>query len=284
MNEFGVTLSLQADGAADPSAEARRLESLGFDFVSMWDHLPGTTPAYETWTTLTWVAARTDRIRLLTNVLGLPYRSPAVLAKMAESLQRLSGGRLILGLGAGGNNDEFRALGLPERTPAEKIVALDEALQIIKRLWHEDEPFSFEGRHYQVHDAVISPKPEAPIPIWLGSYGPKSLKLLGREADGWIPSLPYMPPDRAVEAMDTIKRAAKDAGRDPSDITLGYNVGVKVGEGATSSRAIAGPAKQVAEKVHEFLDLGFSAINFWVGQNREEQHERLASDVLPLLR
>ncbi|MGH2812691.1 MAG: LLM class flavin-dependent oxidoreductase [Actinomycetota bacterium] len=280
---FGVTISLQAGPGKDPAAEARHAEQLGFDFVSMWDHLPGEQASYETWTALSWMAARTEKLGLVTNVLGLPYRSPAVLAKMAESLHRLSGGRLVLGLGAGGTDEEFRSLGLPVRTRREKIDALEEALEVIHGLWTRPEPFSFEGRHYQLRDALISPKPETPIPIWLGTYGPRGLRLLGRRADGWIPSLPYAPPDTVPSRIETIRRAAKDAGRDPDDLTLAYNVGVKIGEGASSSRGIAGSPEEVAAAVGGFLEMGFSTINFFLGGDRAAQRERLAGEILPLL-
>ncbi|MGH2651238.1 MAG: LLM class flavin-dependent oxidoreductase, partial [Actinomycetota bacterium] len=110
---FGVTVIPSASDRSDPVGEARHAEELGFDLVTLWDHLYGTRPSYETWTLLTWMAASTSRISVGTNVLGLPYRNPVVIAKMAETLDRLSGGRLILGLGAGGNDAEFEAFGLP---------------------------------------------------------------------------------------------------------------------------------------------------------------------------
>jgi probable F420-dependent oxidoreductase len=277
---FGTSIPLQTD--ADPAEEARTAEGLGFDFVSVTDHLPGKDPTFETWTALTWAAASTHRVKLLTNVLGLPYRHPSVLAKMAESLNRLSGGRLILGLGGGGNNEEFRALGLPVRTPREKVDSLSEALDIIKGIWTES-PMSYDGGYYELHDALVTPKPGSPIPIWLGSYGPRSLRVLGRKADGWIPSYVFMPPDEAAKRIEIIRRVAKDAGRDPDGLTYAYNVGVKIGEGAASSRAIAGSSEQVAEKINGFFEIGFTVINFWVGQDRREQLERIAKEVIPLL-
>ena len=116
---MGLNLSTSAAEGADPVADAVRAEELGFDFVSVSDHLHGTHPTFETWTLLTWIAAATTRIGVVSNVLGLPYRSPAVLAKMAETLDRMSGGRFVLGLGAGGMDAEFAGFGLPVRTPGE---------------------------------------------------------------------------------------------------------------------------------------------------------------------
>ena len=104
MTRFGVSIVPSASGRSDPVAEARRAEELGLDHVSIWDHPHGERPSLETWTLLTWIAARTERIGLATDVLGLPFRLPALTAKMAETLDRLSGGRVILGLGGGGND------------------------------------------------------------------------------------------------------------------------------------------------------------------------------------
>src|SRR5437868_1743533 len=95
---IGVSLSTSAAPDADPVRDARRAEELGYDFLTVSDHPSGTHATYETWTVLTWVAAHTERIGLMTNVLGLPYREPVIVAKMAESLDRLSGDRFILGL------------------------------------------------------------------------------------------------------------------------------------------------------------------------------------------
>lgn len=123
----GVLIVPSASGRSDPFAEARRAEELGFDLVCLWDHPLGDHPSLETWTLLTWIAARTDRIALATDVLAVPFRLPALTAKMAETLDRLSGGRLILGLGGGGSDHEIAGLGAPARTPMEKVDGLGEA-------------------------------------------------------------------------------------------------------------------------------------------------------------
>src|SRR6266705_4535521 len=124
---FGLGLSTSARPGTDPAADARRAEDLGFDFVSASDHPCGTHPTYETWTMLSWIAAATSRIRVATRVLGVPYRAPPMVAKMAETLDRLSVGRLILGLGGGYSDDEFRAFGLGVPSPAERVAGLGEA-------------------------------------------------------------------------------------------------------------------------------------------------------------
>jgi probable F420-dependent oxidoreductase len=281
--QFGLSLSTSAAPGADPVADARAAEALGFDLVTVSDHLAGTHPTFETWTLLTWVAAATAQIRLAPTVLGLPYRAPAVTAKMAESLDRLSGGRLILGMGAGGSDAEFASFGLPVRTPREKVDALDEAIRIVRGLWSEAR-YSFEGTHYTLRDAPLEPKPGRHIPIWTGSYGPRSLAVTGRLADGWNPSKAYAPPELVSGMRDQVRRAAADAGRDPDAITCAYNVSVDLREGAPPDpRVVAGAPEHVAERLAEFVRLGFSTICFWV-RGGGDARERLASEVIPAVR
>src|SRR5436305_3673109 len=220
---FGTSLSTSAARGADPVGDARRAEALGFDFLTVSDHLHGTHPTFETWTVLTWAAAHTERIGLVTNVLGLPYRHPSVVAKMAESLDRLSGGRLTLGLGAGGNNQEAAGFGLVQRSPREKIDALREAVELIRTFWRE-ETVTYQGAHFQADEGRIEPKPQRSIPIWLGTYGPRGIELTGRLANGWTPSLPYLPLPRAIEMRKRLRAAAEAAGRSPDNVVCNYNV------------------------------------------------------------
>ena len=285
MRRFGVSIVPSASGRSDPVTEAVRAEELAFDIVSVWDHPHGDRPSFETWTLLTWIAARTSRIRVATNVLGLPFRLPALTAKMAESLDRLSNGRLILGLGAGGSNAEFAGLGAPVRSRTEKVEALQEALAVIRGVW-SDSPFSFEGHHYLNEAAVVEPKPERAIPIWLGTYGPRALALTGRAADGWIPSMGPSTPDEAASKMRAVRAAAEGAGRDPDSLDYVYNVGVRIGgpPPEDAERRVAGEADEVIERLLQFLDIGFTVLNFWLGGRREEQAERMATEILPTLR
>jgi probable F420-dependent oxidoreductase len=281
--DLGFGVSINASAGLDPATEAMHSESLGFDMATVSDHLAGTRPTNETWTMLTWMAGATERIRLGTDVLGLPYRHPAVLAKMAETLDRLSGGRLTLGLGGGGANAEFRAFGLPVRSPREKVDAQAEALRVIRGLW-EGEDVTYEGRHFSLHGATIAPRPENPIPIWMGSYGNRSLALVGREADGWIPSLPYAPPGRYVAMRDRVRKSAEEAGRDPDDITCAYNVGVRIDERAEKSdRVVTGGVDEVVERLAGFVGMGVNFLNLWPAGGADLR-ERLAEEVVPVLR
>lgn len=280
---FGIGLSTAATPGADPAADAREAEALGFDLLTVSDHLHGPTPSFETWTVLAWAAAATSRIRVAPLVLGLPYRPPPVVAKMAESLHRLSGGRLILGLGGGGADAEFAAFGLPVRRPREKVDALEEAIRLIRELWSAPD-VTFTGRYFQTQGAQLEPKPMAPIPIWTGSYGPRSLAVTGRMADGWNPSYPFAPPDVVGDKRRLVLRAAEEAGRDPDAITCAYNVVVSIHEGAADHpRVVTGGPGQVAERLVDLCRLGFSVLNIWI-RGGSEQRERLAHEVLPAVR
>jgi alkanesulfonate monooxygenase SsuD/methylene tetrahydromethanopterin reductase-like flavin-dependent oxidoreductase (luciferase family) len=283
---LGLSIPTAAAPGADPVAAARRAEDLGFDFVSASDHLHGRQPTYEPWTMLSWIAAATSRIRVATRVLGVPYRPPAVLAKMAETFDRLSGGRLILGLGGGAVDEEFRAFGLPVRSPRDKVDGLEEAIRIARGMWSRP-GFTFQGRLYRTDGADLEPKPDRRIPIWLGTYGNRALALTGRLADGWIPSLAYAPPDRVVAMRERVLGAAVAAGRDPGEITCAYNVGVRVDERATAEEAavVVGSPEAVTERLLGFCSLGFDALSLIpVGPDHREQAERLGREVVPALR
>jgi len=268
---FGINVPATTD--VDPVALARQAESLGYDFVSAADHPCGASPTRETWTMLTWIAANTSRIRVATRVLGVPYRPPAMVAKMAETLDRLSGGRLILGLGGGYSDEEFRAFGLTVPTPRDKVDGLDEAITIMHGLWSK-QAFSFGGRLYQTDSADLEPKPEHHIPIWLGTFGDRALRVTGRRADGWIPSAGYVPDDELLVMHRKVLTAAAEAGRDPAEITCALNLGV----------AADHTAAQVAGRVARFLAAGFTAINFMPsGPSLPDQVHRIAAELIPVL-
>jgi alkanesulfonate monooxygenase SsuD/methylene tetrahydromethanopterin reductase-like flavin-dependent oxidoreductase (luciferase family) len=283
--QFGLSISPGADPGADPVGFACRAEQLGYDFVSASDHPCGSSPTYETWTMLSWIAAATSQIRVGSRVLGVPYRPPAMVAKMAETLHRLSGGRLILGLGGGYSDDEFRAFGLRVPTPAEKVAGLEEAIRIAHGLWTQP-AFSFDGRIFHTEAAELSPKPERPIPIWLGTFGPRALALTGRLADGWIPSLGHAGPETIPAMRERVVAGAREAGRDPDAITLAYHIESRVqGEADPRQSVVCGPAEQVAERLAGFARLGFSAFSFApFGPDPDEQAQLLATQVVPAVR
>jgi alkanesulfonate monooxygenase SsuD/methylene tetrahydromethanopterin reductase-like flavin-dependent oxidoreductase (luciferase family) len=274
-------------GPFDPDAlvaDAVRAESLGFDLFSLPDHLHSDQPTVESWTALAFVAAATERLVVMTNVLGVPYRSPAVTAKMAETLDRLSGGRLVLGLGSGGYDPEFSAFGLPERSRGEKVTALGEAIRIIRGL-SEEPTFTFDSQHYQVREARIEPKPAHRIPIWAGAYGPRALRLTGALADGWIPSIGRLGLERAIELRTAVLAGFHQAGRGAERFTWATNIVVGSETGQTAWEGwhqLLGDSKTVTDHLIEIVEAGFSVIN--VAFQIPDAIERFAAEVIPSVR
>jgi alkanesulfonate monooxygenase SsuD/methylene tetrahydromethanopterin reductase-like flavin-dependent oxidoreductase (luciferase family) len=261
---------------------AQSADELGFDLFSLSDHLHSDQPTLEPWTALSWLAGRTSRIELATNVLGLPYREPAVLAKAAETLDRVSDGRLVLGLGAGGYDHEFEAFGLKVRTPGAKITAQREAIRILRGLW-AGEPEVFTGKEFSVRDARITPTPGHRIPIWLGAYGPKALELTGQLADGWLPSFGRIDLPKAIQLRDAVRKAAVDAGRDPDDITYAANLTTRVDPTQTSYPGlVTGSVDAVVRQIVEVVRAGFTFL--LLGPQSVTDQELLAREVIPAVR
>src|SRR3954469_24153731 len=190
--EFGI---FPVPNAADADVLLERVtaaEQAGLDLVGIQDH-PYQRRFLDTWSLIPFLAARTSRIRFFPDVANLPLRPPAVLAKAAATIDLLSQGRFELGLGAGAFWEGIGAMGGPQRTPRESVDALEEAIQIIRLMWSGERTIDFEGEHYTVRGLHPGPQPAHDIGIWLGAYGPRMMRVVGRLADGWIPSLPRMP-------------------------------------------------------------------------------------------
>jgi alkanesulfonate monooxygenase SsuD/methylene tetrahydromethanopterin reductase-like flavin-dependent oxidoreductase (luciferase family) len=214
--------------ATDPASTVGQIlaaDETGLDFVGVQDH-PYQGRFFDTWTLLSYLAGRTERVRFVPDVLNLPLRSPAVVAKSVASLDVLSGGRVELGLGAGAFWDAVEAMGGPRRTAKESVDALEEALAIIRGFWSGERSVSFQGQHYSVKGVHPGPPPAHPVGIWLGAYGPRMLRLTGRLADGWLPSLGghYLTPEDVPGRQGAIDEAARAAEREPADIERAVNV------------------------------------------------------------
>jgi len=218
---FGVFITPSTDAPSGTVDLAVLAEDLGLDLVTFQDH-PYQPALLDTWTLLSWVAARTHRVHVSANVLSLPSRPAAVLARAAASLDLLSGGRFELGIGPGTFWDALEAMGLPRRTPAaESVTALEEAIQVIRGTWDTTGrgPLVVDGRHYSVRGAKRGAAPAHAIPVVLGAYGPRMLRLTGSTADGWVPTMSYLGPGDLKDGNAAIDAAAIDAGRDPSSIS-----------------------------------------------------------------
>jgi len=267
--------------AADPLIQlARQAERLGLDCVAVQDH-PYQRRFVDTWTLLSMIAASTSRIGLFPDVANLPLRQPAVLAKAAASLDLLSGGRFDLGLGAGGFWDAIEAYGGPRRSPGESLAALEEAIDVIRLVWSGERNLRFEGQHYQLKGAHSGPVPESPISIWLGVYGPRALRLAGRKADGWVPSLRGdLKP--VLDKTAQLDNAAAEAGRDPAEIRRLLNVNGEITDG-TSSGFLRGPVDQWVDQVTDLVVThGFDTFILWA--DGEGQLAKFAEEVAPAVR
>ncbi|HWG63670.1 MAG TPA: LLM class flavin-dependent oxidoreductase [Streptosporangiaceae bacterium] len=282
---FGVGVPASAAPGDDPVGFAQEAERLGYDFVSAADHPCGANPTYESMTMLTWIAAHTSRINVASRVLAVPFRRPAMVAKLAASLEVLSGGRFILGLGGGYSDPETAALGGPVLSPAEKIDGLAEAIQVIRGAWTHS-GYSQHGRHHSVHDLTMEPKPTGPIPVWLGTFGPRALAVTGRLADGWIPSLGYMPVEEIPAMRRRIDAAAEAASRRPEQIRGILNVSIRIDPDAQPQPdMVAGSARQVVSQLRQLLGLGFTGFNFIVSDPGQTANmQQIAEEVLPALR
>jgi alkanesulfonate monooxygenase SsuD/methylene tetrahydromethanopterin reductase-like flavin-dependent oxidoreductase (luciferase family) len=265
--------------ATDPESTVEAIiaaDRAGLDLVGVQDH-PYQRRFFDTWTLLSYVAGRTERVRLVPDVINLPLRLPSLLAKSAASLDVLSGGRVELGIGAGGFWDAIEAMGGPRRTPKQSVDALEEAIAILRGFWSGERSVDFEGEHYRVSGAKPGPAPAHPIGIWIGAYGPRMLRLTGRLGDGWLPSLGshYLDPDDAPRMHAAVDEGAEAAGRKPADVERVVNVMALDGR----------PETWVDQLARVVTELRFSTLLVGLpDEDRVGVVRRLGEDVAPRLR
>jgi alkanesulfonate monooxygenase SsuD/methylene tetrahydromethanopterin reductase-like flavin-dependent oxidoreductase (luciferase family) len=288
MPDYGQDLRFGAfltPAAQDPSAVvglAQLCEELALDLVTFQDH-PYQPAFLDTWTLMSYVAAATVQIRISPNVLNLPLRPPAVVARAAASLDLLSGGRVELGLGAGGFWDAIGAMGGPRRTPGEAVEALEEAIQVLRQLWDTDSRGGarMDGKHYRLTGAKRGPSPAHDIEIWLGALKPRMLRLTGRLADGWLPSSFYLPPAELTAANALIDEAAVTAGRAPAEVRRLYNI-----TGRLTARAggfLEGPVEQWVDELTD-LAVREGTSTFLLASDDPDFLSVYAHEVVPAVR
>lgn len=279
---FGSFVTPSHADAAGAVAAAVAAERAGLDLVTFQDH-PYQPAFLDTWTLMSFVAARTERVRLAGNVLNLPLRPPAVLAKAVASLDVLSGGRIELGLGAGAFWDAIEAMGGHRLSPGQSVVALSEGIDVIRGMWDVTEPriLRVDGVHHRVAGARRGPGPAHPVEIWLGAYKPRMLRLTGTKADGWLPSIGRMSREEVARANEVIDEAAEAAGRDPRAIRRLANVPGRFGP--PSAQLLSGPVEQWVEQLTALaLEDGFST--FIVGGDDVSAYDRIGQEVAPAVR
>jgi alkanesulfonate monooxygenase SsuD/methylene tetrahydromethanopterin reductase-like flavin-dependent oxidoreductase (luciferase family) len=272
--EFGLSIVPNAADLELAWALAHRADGAGLELVGIQDH-PYQWRFVETWSLLADLLARTERVRVFPDVANLPLRLPAMIAKQAASLDVLSGGRFELGIGAGAFWDAIAAMGGPRRGGREALEALEEAIAICRAFWSGERTIRFDGRHYSVAGVHPGPQPAHAIEIWIGGYRPRMLGLIGRVADGWIPSLPYAPPERVPEMQRRIDAGAEEAGRDPSAIRRAYNVMGELDDVSQWVETLTGFA----------VELGFDTFVFWPGgEDALREVDVFAAEVVPAVR
>ncbi|GIW05326.1 MAG: LLM class F420-dependent oxidoreductase [Dehalococcoidia bacterium] len=296
----------------DAAAQAKAAEAAGFDSIWIRDHvaIPETTGdpnCLEVFTTLAGLARDTERVKLGTLVVCTPWRNPALMAKMAATIDVMSHGRLILGLGAGSPNSkrEFNRYGWELEPQADRIRALGEAIQIIRKMWTEPAP-SFEGRYHRIEEAVCEPFPvQKPTPpIVVGASGEQlALKNVARHADGWESSSSV---EEFVRKSALLDRYCEEIGRDPATISRAVHQMIVIDEPGKAEqrlqaivasrpqtrsllqRANLGGPEQVADRIRPYFEAGATTFIafFWdVSHTAQlESIERFGNEVIPLLR
>ena len=257
----------------------------GLDLVTFQDH-PYQPAFLDTWTLIAHAAARTERVHLSGNVLSLPLRPPAVLARAAASLDVLTDGRVELGIGAGAFWEGIAAMGGGRRTPADAVEALREGIAVIRDIWDTDTPggVHHRGEHYTVDGVRRGPTPAHDIGVWIGAYKPRMLALTGQVGDGWLPTVEYLPSGVASlpELNGRIDDAATGAGRSPGDVRRLLNV-MNVRFTPRPGGLLDGPPEQWTDQLADLaLTHGVSAV--LIGGDDLGTTERFAAEVVPAVR
>src|SRR5580704_13813815 len=223
---FGLGLEAGVHQVGEMLAHARLADDAGLDLVSVGDH-PYFAERLDAYAALAFVMGVTSNITAAVIMTNLLSRPAPVLARTVTGLSTVSGGRFVLGMGAGGMWDEIVALGVPRLSPAARIRALEEAITVIRALSGGGDPVTFEGEFYQV--TGLTPAAAPTPPIWIGALGPKALAVAGRHADGWIPGhLADWRSSEVAESRPIVDEAAVSAGRNPADVDTIYNVSGRI--------------------------------------------------------
>ncbi|MCU1455324.1 MAG: class flavin-dependent oxidoreductase [Acidimicrobiales bacterium] len=278
---------------------ASHAEAVGFDGVWIADHfMPNgedvSEPMHECFATLAGLAAAVPRVRLGSLVAGNTYRHPAVLAKMATTIDHISGGRFVLGLGAGWQENEHAAYGIDLGGVGERLRWFEEACAVVTSL-RDEQRTTFAGDRYQLADAPLEPKPVGPFPLLIGGGGRRVMpRIVARYADEWNI---WSTPDLFDKKSRNIDRYCEEVGRDPATITRSTQALVFVGEGAAEQAeqaramrpAIGGTSAQLVDVVAEFAAVGVDELivpDFTLGSPAaiKEALEQISAEVAPSFR
>ncbi|BBY78052.1 LLM class F420-dependent oxidoreductase [Mycolicibacterium parafortuitum] len=306
--EIGVYLPQMGFSFDDVLHRARRCEDLGIDSLWLYDHLygPGMPeyPSMEAWTLATALLSRTERLRVGHMVLCNQFRHPVTLAKMATTLDQISGGRLTLGIGSGSIEDEHRRAGLPWGTVGQRSALLGETLQILQQAFTA-ERIDFAGEHFTVTDFPVKPGPvqKPGPPIVVGGVGEKfTLPLVARYADVW--NVPTYALDQIEPKIAALRSICAEIGRDPDSIVLSIEAVMALAPDASSLPAVRGLAEkrfggpgfglhdtgligtadQIVDRLGKLAEMGFRQIVLFTHDRCSDQTlELLAAKVVPQL-
>lgn len=289
---FGFGAHSTIDEGPALMRKVQRADREGLDIFSLSDH-PYIGARLDAYATIGFLLGRTERIAGFANVTNLPTRPAPMLARAVTTLSALSGGRVVLGMGAGGLWDRIADMGVPRLAPADAVDAFEEAIVLVRKLSGGGEPVTHEGRHYRVDE--IEPAPVDAPPVWTGSVGRRSLAATGRVADGWIPghAADWLS-ERYRTSRPVIDEAAAAAGRDPSAVRTVFNLPGRITDRPLAAtrdgdgRWIGGSAAQWAEEltgaVLEHGASGFVLFSPEGGTQDEVSLGRWAGEIVPAVR
>jgi len=307
--KFGIFLPISGRAASGVLTDAaRRAEALGYDSVWAADRIvtpweidtvypysadqrfivPPDIPFLEPLTCLAFLAGCTDTISLGMSVLVMPYRHPLYWAKVATTIDHLSRGRLILGVGVGWMAEEFDALGVSFK---ERGAIADEQLEVVHRLWTDAKP-RFDGRYYHFDEVGFAPKPlqKPRVPIWIGGEGAPAQRRAGTYGDAWFPYFVRITPRELAARFANVRRSAAEAKRDPERVRLSCCLPVELTRQPVPQKEdrLMGTPDQLVPALEAFQAIGVEhmALQFMVPRwpDRLEQIERFAREVMPALR
>jgi F420-dependent oxidoreductase-like protein len=277
MTLFGVHTGLQRTTPVELTALWRRIEELGFGWISIWDHFYGATgdpddaDCLEAVSMHALLAAVTERVRCGSLVYSVGYRHPAVLAKAITAIDLVSGGRAELGLGSGWAQVEYDAYGIPFPPIGTRMDHLEEAIQCVRGLL-DGGPVDFDGRHVQLHAARNEPRPvQERLPIWVGGRGEKrTLRIAARYADGW--NIPFVSPEVFAQKRDVLHAHCADVGRDPAEIRCSVNIGIALTEESLREQfgevteivrdgVLTTGGQAIVDRVGEYVEAGADQVN-----------------------
>ena len=307
--KYGVFLPVSGRAASRKTLmqAAQQAESLGYDSVWAADRLvmpwkietaypyskestfivPPDRPFFDTLTCLAFLAGCTEKIQLGMSVMVLPFRHPLHWAKIATTIDQLSTGRLILGVGVGWMEEEFTAMNAPFK---ERGAVSDEQLTLLEQLWTE-EHITFKGKYYNVDDIAFSPKPyqKPRVPIWVGGEGKYAQRRAGLYGDAWFPYFVRITPAELAERFEYVRKIAREAGRNPDELTLACCLPIELTpkDAHQEEDYLKGSIEQVSERLKMFQKAGVTHIGlqFMIPHypERQEQIERFAKEALPAL-